>query len=86
MNKMVDINGLRVFKNKSDNDFYFKLYELLGIDPYNSTETYAVDDYVCYTDTRLYKCNTAISQAEDWTPAHWTQVTLLEFLQDVLSV
>lgn len=44
---------------------------------YNSAATYAVGDFVIYAGT-LYKCTTAISTPEDWTPAHWTQTTIME--------
>lgn len=42
---------------------------------YSTSSTYAVGDYVMY-NAQLYKCNTAISTAEAWTAAHWTQVPL----------
>lgn len=42
---------------------------------YSSSATYAVGDYVFYGGT-LYRCNTAITTAEAWTAAHWTQVNL----------
>lgn len=50
---------------------------------YDSTSTYAVGDYVVY-EHDLYVCNTAITTAEDWTAAHWTQTdigTVLESLK-----
>lgn len=40
---------------------------------YSASTTYAVGDYVT-KDGYLYRCNTAISTAEAWTAAHWTQV------------
>lgn len=40
---------------------------------YDDTSTYAVDDY-CVHEGLLYKCITAISTAESWTPAHWSRV------------
>lgn len=39
-------------------------------DAYDSTKTYAVGDYCIYNNT-LYICKTAITTAEEWTPAHW---------------
>lgn len=67
-----------------------KLEQILGvvfstIEPnfagaYDSTSTYAVGDYVVY-EHNLYVCNTAISTAEAWTAAHWTQVNIGSVLQ-----
>lgn len=42
---------------------------------YDSTSTYNVGDYVIYNDT-LYRCKEAISTAEAWNAAHWTQAEL----------
>lgn len=47
----------------------------IGVDAYDSTSTYAVGDLCIYNNT-LYECNTAISTAENFTPAHWTQTSL----------
>lgn len=44
-------------------------------DPYSSSATYSVGDY-CSHDGKLYRCTTAISTAEDWTAAHWTETTV----------
>lgn len=41
-------------------------------DTYDATKTYAVGDYVIYSG-KLYRCNTAITTAEAWTAAHWTE-------------
>ena len=67
-----------------------KLEQILGvafseIEPnfagaYDSTSTYAVGDYVVY-EHALYVCNTAISTAEAWTAAHWTQIDLGSVLE-----
>ena len=48
-----------------------------GYTLYSSTSTYNVGDRVRYVDY-IYECNTAISTAEDWTPAHWTIVDDLQ--------
>ena len=42
---------------------------------YSETETYAVGDSVTH-DGKLYKCAVAITTAEGWTPAHWTETTV----------
>lgn len=42
---------------------------------YSTSGTYAVGDYVTYNGN-VYRCTTAISTAEAWTPAHWTQVAI----------
>lgn len=45
------------------------------VNGYDSTATYAVGDLCLYNGV-LYKCVTAITAAEDWTVAHWTQVNI----------
>ena len=40
---------------------------------YSNASTYAVDDIVTQ-DSKIYKCSTAISTAEEWTAAHWTLI------------
>ena len=71
-----------------------KLEQILGvafstIEPnfagaYDSTSTYAVGDYVVY-EHDLYVCNTAITTAEDWTAAHWTQTDIGTVLESLKS-
>lgn len=39
---------------------------------YSSSSTYALKDCVMY-EGKLYRCTTAISTAESWNPAHWTE-------------
>ena len=51
---------------------------------YDSTATYAVGDYVVY-EHDLYVCNTAISTAEAWTAAHWTQTDIGTVLESLKS-
>ena len=45
--------------------------ELLA-DEYDATDTYALGALVVY-DGNLYRCSTAITTAEAWTAAHWTE-------------
>lgn len=53
---------------------------------YDSSATYEVGAYCIQSDT-LYKCNTAITEAEEFTPAHWTEQACLKFtLQSGASV
>ena len=47
---------------------------LTGLAVYSSSSTYAVGDMVRY-GTGIWKCTTAITTAESWTAAHWTQLT-----------
>ena len=49
---------------------------------YDSTATYAVGDY-CIYNGKLYKCSTAISTAEAWTAAHWTETKLVDESPDL---
>ena len=44
---------------------------------YSASSTYDVDDCVLYAG-KLYKCITAITVAEAWTPAHWTQIKAVD--------
>lgn len=55
----------------------------IGAD-YDSTKNYSVGDYVVY-DGALYRCTTAITTAEAWTAAHWTQVALADDVSDLKS-
>ena len=51
---------------------------------YDSSQTYAVGDYVMHED-QLYECNTDISTAEAWTAAHWTLTDVESMVGDVQS-
>lgn len=46
-------------------------------DAYSSSNTYDVGD-LCILGNTLYKCNTAITTPEAWTPAHWTATTVAD--------
>lgn len=48
-----------------------------GYPVYSASSTYAVGDRVRYS-WDVYECNTAITTAEAWTAAHWTQVEDLQ--------
>lgn len=50
-------------------------------DAYSSSNTYAVGD-LCILGNTLYKCNTAITTPEAWTPAHWTTTTVADEFGD----
>lgn len=60
-------------------------------DAYSSSRTYAVGD-LCILGNLLYKCNTAITTPEAWTPAHWTTTTVkaelaaLNYLPDIKRI
>lgn len=47
---------------------------------YSTSATYKVGDY-CLYNAKLYMCKTAIETAEEWTAAHWTQVTFTDGLK-----
>lgn len=50
---------------------------------YDSTATYNLNSYVIY-EHALYRCTTAISQAENWTAAHWTKVSITgDFINEI---
>ena len=46
-------------------------------DDYNSASLYAQGDYTIHAGT-LYKCTTAIGTPEDFTPAHWQAVLIMD--------
>lgn len=47
----------------------------IGISDYDNTATYEIGDY-CRYNNQIYKCNTTISTAENWTIAHWTSTSI----------
>ena len=51
------------------------LLALAAAAPYSTSQTYALGAY-CTRGGKLYKANQAISAAEDWTAAHWTETTM----------
>lgn len=51
---------------------------------YSSSATYAVGDYVLH-NSDLYICTTAITTAESFTAAHWSQVVLADGVSDLKS-
>ena len=53
-------------------------------DAYSTSATYVVGDY-CIYNSQLYRCTTAITTAEAWTAAHWTEVQLGDEVGDLKS-
>lgn len=51
------------------------LLALAAAAPYSTSQTYALGAY-CTRGGKLYKCTTAITSAETWTVAHWTETTM----------
>jgi hypothetical protein len=49
---------------------------------YSPSSTYAVGDH-CMHLGKYYECNTAISTAEAWTAAHWTETSVEDVIGDV---
>ena len=62
-----------------------KTQDMICQDYYDATATYNVGDIVIYQNN-LYKCNTAISTAESWTAAHWTQTSIKDLMPDVMFI
>ena len=54
-------------------------------DAYDATSTYDVGDLCIYNDA-LYKCTTAITVAEAWTPAHWTQTSIADEIGRITEI
>lgn len=52
---------------------------VIGVDAYDSTATYAINDLCIYNNT-LYICTTAIITAEDFTAAHWKAISVKDML------
>jgi hypothetical protein len=55
--------------------YYFANYSIAPF--YSASSTYEVGDKVRYS-YYLYECNTAITEPESWTEAHWTQIDTLQ--------
>ena len=53
----------------------FDLIDDMIAPEYSPTRTYNVGDYVVQSD-HLYKCISAIEEIEEWTPVHWSQVSI----------
>lgn len=51
---------------------------------YSASRAYAVGEYVIHNNN-LYRCTTAITTAEAFTAAHWTQVVLSDDVSDLKS-
>ena len=49
---------------------------------YSASATYKVGDYVIH-NSNLYRCTTAITTAEAFTAAHWTQIVLANDVSDL---
>lgn len=56
--------------------FLFDMVANMAAD-YDSTSTYAIGDYAIYNGT-LYKCAYTISTPEDFAPAHWQAVLVMD--------
>ena len=72
-----DMNEIKTVVNKNDTRLT-TVEAVIGneTDTYSKSSTYALGNLVIYGGL-LYKCTTAITIAEAWTPAHWTQVNLV---------
>lgn len=62
----------------------FVAYEKDLAPDYSTSATYAVND-LCVYSGRLYRCTTAITTAEAWTAAHWTEATVEDVLAAIRS-
>ena len=71
-NDYVDINTLNQNFNKIDSGVFLAL---AAAAEYSPEQTYALGSY-CIRGGKLHRCTTAISTAEEWTAAHWTETTI----------
>ena len=51
----------------------------IGVNTYDNTATYAVNDLCIYNNT-LYICITAIINAENWNSTHWKAISVKDML------
>ena len=81
MDKINFINGQTKANATTINTFQTNIENAInnsiGATNYDSTATYAVGDFCIHSD-KLYRCTTAISTAEAWNSAHWTEINLLD--------
>lgn len=70
------------FISKSDEDNFLTETDLGNVDAslYDAYATYEVNDYVIH-DKKLYRCTTAITQAENWNASHWTLAKATDIFQ-----
>lgn len=69
------INGVNL--NQMQENIEGAINNSIGAENYDNTATYAVGDF-CIHGNKIYRCTTAISTAEAWTSAHWSEVTFLD--------
>ena len=76
-NKTTEELGINIPTKTSDlnNDSGYVNSSIVA-NPYDETSTYAVGAYVTH-ENNLYKCNTAITTAEEWNAEHWTLVDVI---------
>lgn len=75
--KMLDIHYVITDVNGNTDD-YSSIQPIIS-DAYSSSSTYAVGDYVIRSN-RLYKCNTAITEPENWDATKWTETKIVDEL------
>lgn len=68
-------------KKASVSELNKKTRQVIGsaVDTYDNTRTYSKDELTVH-EGYIYKSNADISTAEEWTPAHWTQISLLDLI------
>lgn len=71
-NDYVDINTLNQNFQKIDSGVFLAL---AAAAEYSPERTYTLGSY-CISGGKLHRCTTAISTAEEWTAAHWTETTI----------
>ena len=76
-NKSLDDLGIDIPTKTSelDNDSGYVNSSIIA-NAYDETSTYEVGEYVTH-ENNLYKCNTAITTAEEWNAEHWTLVDVI---------
>lgn len=57
---------------------------ILNAAEYSSAQTYTLGDY-CTHDGKLYRCTTAITEAEVWTAEHWSETSVIAELIAIYS-
>lgn len=69
MNKLVVL-----YTEATGTDGWDVYLNYLSFPAYNATKTYAVGDYVGYSEA-IYQCKTAITTPEKWDANHWNKIT-----------
>lgn len=77
-------NAWEIFGGSSSSTAVSNLEEVIGIDTdtFSSSSTYEIGDRVIYSK-KWYECTTAVTVAGDWNSANWTEVVVIDEIDDI---